>query len=119
MEKMCRPSAASGVSGVKLEPIEFENEEIKYQGEALIQEEKGDVEPVDRIRHGQGVLYDLLDGTRYEGQFSLNRKHGKGKLVYEATGDSYDGQFRDNEIHGKGIFTFSNGEKFDGEFKNS
>ena len=65
------------------------------------------------------MLYDILDGTRYEGQFSLNRKHGQGKLEYEATGDSYEGQFENNEIHGTGIFTFSNGEKFDGEFKNS
>ena len=119
MEKMCRPSAASVVSGAKLEQIEFENEEVKYQGEVLIQKEKEDVELEDRIRHGQGVLSDLLDGTRYEGQFSLNRKHGKGKLVYEATGDAYEGQFKDNEIHGKGVFSFSNGEKFDGEFEHS
>ena len=89
---MIRKSPTSEVIGVELEPIEFETEEVKYKGTVLVNQEKDkNKKPEDRIKHGQGVLLDVLDGTRYEGQFSLNRKHGQGKLEYEATGDCYEG----------------------------
>ena len=36
MEKMIRKSPGSAVSGVELEPIDFETEDFKYEGTVLI-----------------------------------------------------------------------------------
>ena len=87
---MTRKSADEEVTAVELEQIEIETEEIKYNGTVLASEEKK-TKPWLRIKHGKGVLHDILEGTRYEGQFSLNRKHGTGKLLFETTGDNYEG----------------------------
>ncbi|HNI99692.1 MAG TPA: cytoplasmic protein, partial [Leptospiraceae bacterium] len=36
-----------------------------------------------------------------------------------ADGDSYTGEFKDNLMHGQGVFTYSDGRKISGEFRNN
>lgn len=42
--------------------------------------------------------------VRYEGDFYNDNKEGKGVLIF-TNGDRYDGQFRDDMVHGVGTFT--------------
>jgi len=75
-------------------------------------------------------MFHSINGDRYEGDFSFNKRHGKGRLWYdngnEYTGEfsnhklngqgtlvmksdrmSYTGEFVNNEFHGKGVLTFN------------
>lgn len=42
-------------------------------------------------------------------------KNGKGKLTY-SNGDHYEGEFKDNLPFGKGIYVFRNGDKYEGNW---
>ena len=42
--------------------------------------------------------------------------NGYGTYTF-ANGDKYIGEYKDGEIHGQGIFTFANGDEYVGEFK--
>eukprot|EP00929_Paragymnodinium_shiwhaense_P031804 TRINITY_DN17744_c0_g1_i1.p1 TRINITY_DN17744_c0_g1~~TRINITY_DN17744_c0_g1_i1.p1 ORF type:complete len:1187 (-),score=193.92 TRINITY_DN17744_c0_g1_i1:252-3812(-) len=83
-------------------------------------------------------LVTFSDGSKYEGQFSGQRKHGRGKYrhadgyTYDgdwvndvqegsgverlADGSVYEGEFRGGQKTGQGKFTFSTGGSYDGAF---
>ena len=42
--------------------------------------------------------------------------NGRGTFTWE-NGDRYVGEFKDDQAHGQGIFTFVNGDEYVGEFK--
>ena len=42
--------------------------------------------------------------------------NGRGTFTW-ANGDRYVGEFKDDQAHGQGIFTFVNGDEYVGEFK--
>ena len=51
---------------------------------------------------------------------NCNNKIKNGFYIYTfPNGDKYEGNWVNNEMHGKGTLTFSNGTKYIGEFKNS
>ena len=41
--------------------------------------------------------------------------HGKGIYTF-ADGAKYDGEWKDDKQHGKGLYTFASGDKYDGEY---
>ena len=43
----------------------------------------------------------------------MGAKHGNGQFRF-TNGDVYDGEFKNNKYHGKGKFTFANGEIYKG-----
>ena len=47
-------------------------------------------------------------------------KHGQGKMVYPEghVYKYYNGNWNNNKFDGEGILKYTNGEKYDGQFKN-
>ena len=78
---------------------------------------KGDF--IDNMRHGYGK--DYRKNSKYEGQFSFDKKNGKGEIVLN-TGDIYKGDFKNNKITGYGHYIWKNnnheyiGNFLDGKF---
>ena len=44
------------------------------------------------------------------------KQHGRGVFTFP-NGSKYDGEFKDHKMHGRGVLTFPDGKKYDGEFK--
>lgn len=98
----------------------------------------GDIDPVTKLRHGQGTYtyhennffqyqgyYDngikqtavgqastflLRDGTSYTGSFSNGEITGYG-LKKSGDGRVYQGEFLEGEMHGQGILTYDTESK--------
>lgn len=87
----------------------------------------------DGLKHGKGIFYSA-DGDIYRGEFKDDIPHGylmrddrtciegdcingKGILIYK-DGSKYEGEFKIGRKHGMGRNTLSNGDWFEGEFKN-
>lgn len=45
------------------------------------------------------------------------RFHGKGVYIF-ANGERYDGELRESAKHGRGVYLYVNGNKYDGEWMN-
>lgn len=54
------------------------------------------------IRHGFGVQ-EYPDGSKYSGGWVDDNITGKGKM-YRSDGDIYDGEWRNNKAHGMGTY---------------
>ena len=63
---------------------------------------------------GQGKL-TFIDGSVYTGEFKNNAAEGRGKLI--SPGCSFSGFFLNNKKEGEGVAIYSNGEKYEGGFK--
>lgn len=60
------------------------------------------------------------NGDHYVGEVDAVTRNLQGKGVYTfANGDRYDGEFFANRLQGKGIFKYANGDCYEGEFKDS
>lgn len=59
-----------------------------------------------------------FDTGIYEGEVSFTGKmHGKGVFTYN-NGNKYEGSFKEGVKHGSGVFTWANGDLYKGEFEN-
>ena len=128
----------------------------RYHGKGVYTYENGDViegEWTDGLLEGEAVLKDhdscvynrsykngkvikekLVSGTPkpspdakrvikfengvYEGEVGFTGKmHGKGVFSY-TNGNRYEGGFKEGVKHGKGVFTWANGDVYEGGFEN-
>ena len=84
----------------------------------------------DGIPHGvgtaiyeEGIIYidaetsEKEGACTYEGRFSEGYREGQGKLQYSNISDYYDGRFSKNYFNGLGIYTWGDGNTFNGEWK--
>lgn len=69
------------------------------------------------LKHGFGI-YELIDGSSYEGYFSGDVPNGEGKLVNKQEGVTYKGTFFLNKRHGKGRLEWENGDFYSGQWVN-
>ena len=60
------------------------------------------------------VLVYTPDGSYFEGTYSLGQP-AKGKILF-SNGDLYEGPFKEGKFHGRGQLTFADGRKYVGEF---
>ena len=68
-------------------------------------------------------IYITLDGIKYEGNWSKNKKNGKGNfmsnrigtLIY-ANNEKYEGEWKNDKRDGNGIFYYENGDKYEGQY---
>jgi hypothetical protein len=65
----------------------------------------------------QAPDHEYEDGTRFYGRFSgTTPVDGRGSMIY-SNGDRYDGEFRNGKRNGCGTFTFANGRSYVGQFR--
>ena len=64
---------------------------------------------------GFAVWHGNWEGHTYEGEFKDCNMHGHGVYTW-ANGDKYDGEWKEG-YRGRGIKTYTNGNKYDGEWK--
>lgn len=58
-----------------------------------------------------------FDNGVYEGEIDFSgNMHGKGFFTY-SNGDRYEGGYKEGAKHGKGVFTYADGRSYDGEFE--
>lgn len=66
--------------------------------------------------NGRGT-YVWDSGNRYEGDWQAGRRTGSGTFTF-ANGEKYTGQFRDGTFHGTGTYVFKNGDVYEGQWVN-
>ncbi len=65
-------------------------------------------------KNGKGV-YQMKNGSRYEGEFKDGKFHGKGTYFF-FNGSRYEGYWENGEMSGKGTWHYANGMKLEGTF---
>ena len=76
----------------------------------------GDIDPVTKLRNGNGVYTFENPYFQYKGEYVEGQKQGKGVLLMK-DGSRYEGEFVDGEINGKGERRWADGTVYNGEFK--
>ncbi len=72
----------------------------------------------NNLKDGESGIYYFLNGDRYEGDYSLDRREGYGTYFW-ASGDRYVGQWFNDKRNGFGVLYDSNNkEKMKGTWKN-
>ncbi|MEM1214553.1 MAG: caspase family protein [Bacteroidota bacterium] len=64
--------------------------------------------------HGKGI-FTFYDGSKYIGNWQHRKRHGRGRMLL-SNGDVYFGEFADNHYHGPGLMTYANGQTYDGNW---
>ena len=64
------------------------------------------------------------DGSKYEGEWNNDKRHGKGILTSTPSNNNqnlilirYEGDFVNDKKEGKGFAIYSNGDKYEGEWR--
>jgi hypothetical protein len=102
---------------------EFKYSKFNGQGiEIFANGDKYEGEFQDDKRNGQGT-FTFSAGGSYVGEWKEGKRHGHGTNIYAeyeglSIGDEYVGEFKDGKRHGFGTFTYINGDKKIGEWKN-
>ncbi|MDE6060644.1 MAG: hypothetical protein K2G31_04165, partial [Clostridia bacterium] len=62
-------------------------------------------------------MHIVYDNGRYDGPVDKNNKpHGHGVMTF-SDGSKYDGEWRDALMHGHGAMTWRDGTKYNGEWR--
>lgn len=56
-------------------------------------------------------------GSRYEGEWKNGKRNGRG-IFTSAQGETYEGEFKDDKFHGTGTYRFKNGDVYSGQWRN-
>lgn len=75
----------------------------------------GGIDPVTKLRHGQGCYTYTNPYFQYQGTFDNGKKTGEGVILMR-DGSKYAGEFIDGEIIGQGTRTYEDGTTFIGGF---
>ncbi|MCF0114660.1 MAG: hypothetical protein HUJ56_04850, partial [Erysipelotrichaceae bacterium] len=68
--------------------------------------------------HGQGKFIGANGTAYYEGDFKDGKRSGYGTGTETSTdGNKYEGEFRNGLWHGKGTITYANGSMYEGQLK--
>jgi len=67
------------------------------------------------VRHGYGVMDDIMAGEKYMGMWVAGVRHGRGCVV-NSDGIYYEGNFVSNKLTGGGTMIFEDGAVYEGEF---
>ena len=73
-----------------------------------------------RYKHGVSLWSNDSEGVywgKYVGKVKDGKPNGKGECSYDKGRGNYKGSWRDGERHGLGTLTWSNGNKYVGEYK--
>jgi hypothetical protein len=76
----------------------------------------GDLDPVTKLRHGEGVYTYENPYFQYKGRYENGTKQGPGVLLLR-DGSRYEGEFTDGEITGNGERVYADGNVYRGEFR--
>uniref|UniRef100_A0A1B6BY78 VPS9 domain-containing protein n=1 Tax=Clastoptera arizonana TaxID=38151 RepID=A0A1B6BY78_9HEMI len=68
------------------------------------------------LKHGYGVMDDIVTGEKYLGLWSKNLKNGCG-LIVTLDGIYYEGVFVDDVLTGHGVMVFEDGTHYEGELR--
>lgn len=61
--------------------------------------------------------YEYADGTRYYGLIEDERPADGRAIMVFSNGNRYDGEFKDGRRNGCGTYSFTNGKRYIGQFK--
>lgn len=95
----------------------FSNSE--FSGAGVYKYSNGDVfegNYENEQKNGHGVM-TYANGNSYEGEYKNDVRSGKGVFIW-ASGAKYTGSFADDLKNGSGIMVYENGDIFEGTFKN-
>jgi len=67
------------------------------------------------VKHGYGVLEEIMVGEKYMGMWCDGVKQGRGCVV-NSDGVYYEGNFSNNKLCGGGIMLFEDGARYEGDF---
>ncbi|XP_076245816.1 amyotrophic lateral sclerosis 2 isoform X2 [Calliopsis andreniformis] len=70
------------------------------------------------VKHGYGIMDDIMTGEKYLGSWSNGMKHGCG-LIVTLDGIYYEGVFMQDVLTGHGVMVFEDGTHYEGEFKSA
>ncbi len=66
------------------------------------------------MKHGRGCMKFLQDGSRYEGDFSMDDFCGRGTFFMRDR--RYDAEWSENKLNGSAVVTYADGRIFRGTF---
>ncbi|CAD8080374.1 unnamed protein product [Paramecium primaurelia] len=99
----------------RLDPYEVEESETYFYG--VYELNNGSLYQggwLEGKKQGKGVQI-MKNGSIYEGQFSRGMANGKGRIIY-ADGDYYIGEWSDDQHHGYGEYYHSDGAMYKGDW---
>lgn len=102
------------------------DEMLKIQNESQYKVQKdrfvGDIDPVTKLRHGQGCYTYVEENPffQYQGSWNNGVKQtgpGEASTLLMRDGTAYTGEFKNGEITGNGVKQWPDGKIYQGSFQ--